>query len=70
MSNIENEGGRNDCYWNVEGKCTNLCMPGVPSIKGGQFYRWSRSWESNVNCVYTQIGVVKCGEYKQEGLVK
>ena len=59
MHGIELKSGVNNCYWNVDGKCTcervtrNKVSPGH-----------SRDWESKQNCTLTILGVNVCDSYK------
>ena len=62
MFGIKLVSGHNDCYWNIGGRCTN------PKITGKKIV--TRDWNSKINCTLTQIGVVQCGEYWQQGLAE
>jgi hypothetical protein len=61
--NCINEGGVNDCHWNVEGRCTSYDVTRNPKESA-----FSRDWYSKQNCTLTQIGVHLCGAYLAEGV--
>ena len=65
MNGIPCESGKNDCHWNVDGRCTSWVCTQTKSVPGQ-----SRNWDSRQNCTLTQVGVPICGEYLQEGKVK
>ena len=64
MNGIGIKSGVNDCHWNLEGKCTNakITRAEPTGISG-------HDWDSSMNCTLTQLGVVKCNEYLQQGRV-
>lgn len=62
MHGIPCKSGFNDCYWNVEGKCTSWIVTQEKPKAG-----LSRNWDSRQNCTLTQVGVRMCHEYFQEG---
>ena len=64
MNGIPLESGINDCYWNIEGRCTSWKCTQATPIKDQ-----SRYWGSKQNCTLTQMGVPICGEYLQEGKI-
>lgn len=55
-------GGINDCYWNIDGKCTSYEVTRSKRQRG-----YSRDWDSRQNCTLTQVGVHVCGAYLAEG---
>ena len=59
MYGIDLVSGHNDCYWNVEGKCTHKKWYNVPEY-------YSRNWDSLENCTVTQLGTNICSFYKKE----
>lgn len=58
MHGIELKSGVNNCYWNIEGKCTNqsITRNKIPDA-------YSRDYDSKQNCTVTIIGVHLCSEY-------
>jgi hypothetical protein len=60
MHGIKLESGTNDCYWNLEGKCTCKAITRITTTT-------SRDWDSKINCTVTQLGVHLCSEYKSQG---
>ena len=61
MGNLHTESGQNNCYYNINGKCT---FPKPYSTWVGNS---GRAWESNENCTVTQYGAQKlCSNYKIE----
>jgi len=61
MYGIELKSGVNDCYWNVEGRCT--------FDKYKMHYPYGqRDLNSKENCIFTQIGTQLCSWYKKEPL--
>jgi len=61
MHGIKKESGVNDCYWNIDGKCTNQHIT-HNDIPAG----FSRDWDSKQNCTLTQYGVCLCSGYFQQ----
>jgi hypothetical protein len=61
MHGIELKSGVNNCYWNINGKCTNT---EVTRNKISQAF--SRDWNSKQSCTYTILGIHLCGCYKQQ----
>lgn len=64
MNGIKLIGGVNNCFWNVNGKCTNPQVtrnevPACFSMKG-------RDWESTQNCTVTILGIFCCSGYKPQ----
>jgi len=60
--NCINAGGINDCYWNIDAKCTSFDC--THNLKTSLF---SRDWDTKQNCTLTQIGVHLCGAYISQG---
>jgi hypothetical protein len=60
--NCINEGGVNDCFWNIDAKCTSFDCTRNPKISS-----FSRDWDSKQNCTLTQIGVHLCSAYRSQG---
>ena len=60
--NCEIQSGVNDCYWNIDGRCTSFKV--TRSKNRGNL---TRDWDSKQNCTLTQIGVTVCGAYLQQG---
>lgn len=58
MHGIELKAGVNNCYWNIDGKCTNVVVTRNPIPKA-----FSRDYESKQNCTLTIIGVHLCSGY-------
>lgn len=56
---IELKSGYNDCWWNVEGRCT------FDKYKKHNL-RSQRDWDSKENCTVTQLGTQICSNYKKE----
>jgi hypothetical protein len=58
MYGIELKSGVNNCYWNIDGKCTNIRVTrnSIPQA-------FARDWDSKQNCTLTILGVHKCGGY-------
>jgi len=63
MYGIELKSGVNNCYWNIQGKCSNWVI-----TRNKNLHDFSRDWDSKQNCVYTILGVHLCSEYKPETL--
>jgi hypothetical protein len=61
--NCANEGGVNDCHWNMNGKCTSF------EVTKSKDTNWTRDWNSKQNCTLTQVGVHMCSSYMPEGTV-
>lgn len=62
MNGIEIKSGINDCWWNMNGKCT--------FDKYKKFdKRLKRDFNNVENCTLTQLGVHICSWYKQEGTI-
>lgn len=61
MNGIALKSGVNNCYWNVEGKCTNTIITRNKIQEG-----CSRDWDSKQNCTLTILGIHLCGGYKQQ----
>jgi hypothetical protein len=62
MNGIPNEGGKNDCLWNIDGRCTSFKVTRAERNPGH-----SRDWDSRQNCTLTQCGVHCCSAYLPEG---
>ncbi len=62
MYGIELASGINNCYWNINKKCTN-CE--ITRKKINKLFK-SRDWDSKINCVYTILGVHLCHGYKMQ----
>jgi len=62
--NCEIAGGVNDCYWNIDGRCTSFDI-----TRSDRDRTSTRDWDSNQNCTLTQLGVHVCGSYLSEGVV-
>lgn len=62
MYGIQIKSGVNNCYWNVEGKCTNseITRNEVP------LNLFSRDWDSIQNCTFTILSAHICGCYKPD----
>jgi len=62
MHGIEIRDGVNDCWWNVDGRCTcaRLTRPRITYLNG-------RDYTSRVRCTLTQLGVHVCTGYRPEG---
>ena len=60
--NCECVGGKNDCYWNIDRKCTSYKVTRNKKTSG-----FSRDWDSKQNCTLTQIGVHLCSAYISQG---
>lgn len=56
MHGIELKSGVNNCYWNIDGKCTN---PKITKEKVIGFH----DWNSTMSCVYTILGCDLCSGY-------
>ena len=69
MNGIPNESGINDCYWNIDGRCTSFKVTRDINYQNKK-PSFSRDWDSRQNCTLTQFGAPICGEYLQEGRVK
>lgn len=53
MSNLHTKSGENNCYYNIEGRCTNPALTkNKPTAKDGS----GRDWDSKQNCTVTQDG--------------
>ena len=66
MSNLYTESGKNNCEWNIKGKCTNPIINHKPTTT-----KWGsgRCWDSKLNCTVTQYGAQKaCSGYRLEEL--
>ena len=61
MHGIELKPGANNCYWNIQSKCTNPLITGRETVDG-----YSRDWRSDRNCTLTILGVHLCSGYKAE----
>jgi hypothetical protein len=61
MHGITLGSGINDCFWNIDGRCTNkqITRNKIPSS-------FSRDWDSKQNCTMTQLGVRLCSCYLQQ----
>lgn len=64
MNGIVLESGVNDCNFNINGRCTNQVI-----TRGSIPASFSRDWDSEQNCVYTQLGISLCDGYLQESCV-
>jgi hypothetical protein len=63
MSNIKDEQGVNDCYFNYQGKCTS------PKVdRAGKVGIGGHVFSSKLNCVYSQRGTQLCSAYIKEPL--
>lgn len=62
MNGIELKSGVNNCFWNLEGRCTNPLVTRNPIDKMFS----SRDWDSKQNCTVTILGVHNCSAYKQQ----
>ena len=66
MSNLYTESGKNNCEWNIKGKCTN---PNISRHQPIAKYGSGRDWSSKLNCTVTQYGAQKaCSGYRLEEL--
>ena len=63
MNGLPCESGKNDCYWNYEGRCTSWIVTQTKNRSN-----LTRNWDSKRNCTLTQIGVPMCGEYLRGGI--
>ena len=65
MSNLHTSSGVNNCYWNINFRCTN---PKITGNKPVTYFNYTeRDWDSKINCTLTQFGAQKiCSEYKLE----
>ena len=63
--NCINESGVNDCWWNIDGRCTSFKVTHNQDIPAS-----SRDWDSRQNCTLTQMGVHLCSIYLSEGKVR
>ncbi len=61
MNGIELKSGVNNCYWNVQGKCTNETITRNKLLDG-----FSRDWDSKQNCTLTIFGIHACFGYKPD----
>lgn len=61
MHGIPLEDGVNNCYWNIEGRCTNKLI-----TKTKEATQYGRDWGSRQKCTYTIFGASECGEYLQQ----
>ena len=59
MNGIELKSGVNNCYWNIDGKCTckEITKNKIPET-------YHRDYNSKQNCTLTILGVHICSYYK------
>lgn len=60
MSNLTTKAGENNCYYNINGKCTEPIVNHTSILVGS-----GRIWDSQINCVVTQDGAQSvCSAYR------
>lgn len=65
MVNLRTKSGENNCYFNINGICTN------PKITRGLTGESGRDWYSKQNCTFTQDGAQSlCSKYFFENIYK
>ena len=65
MANLNTKSGKNNCCYNIAGRCTN------PKISNGLASESGRDWKSKLNCTFTQDGAQSlCSEYFFEHIYK
>lgn len=66
MSNLTTKSGENNCYFCIEGRCTNPKITRCNDVPiGGS----GRDWDSKQNCTFKQDGAQSlCSEYFFEGI--
>ena len=62
MNGIELGAGINNCYFNVDGKCTSWEVTRNTNPLPG----FVRDWDSKQNCTVTIYGVHVCGGYRPD----